>query len=166
MKFLEINNQIMDLVDTETGEISDPEAFEKLELSRKEKITGIANYVLVSEAEIKAMEEHAANVLDRAKTAKKKIENMKKFVKNVMEANSITKIENPECVISIPKPRASMVGDDTDLKLGLGIDILESELKEKKAKLAKAKKDIKTLLETGEEVEGFSLIFKTKLSIK
>ena len=161
--FLQLDQALIDLIDPETGEIL--EGYEEVALKKEDKIKGIAKYVLYSEAQIKAMKEHIDTVTERMKSAVKNIENTKNFIKNKMLEYDITKIEMPECVISIPKPLPSLIGDDSGIKKDLGIDVIEEELREKKGRLAEIKKDIKERLKKDEEVEGFHLEYKTKLKI-
>ncbi len=166
MKLFEIDNQLMECVDMETGEILDIEAFENLSLAREDKLTGIAKHIIHEEADIAGMEEVVKRIQDRITTIKRKNENTKNFLKERMEYYGLTKIEAPELVLTIPKPLPSLVGDDREMVVGLGIDVLELQLKEKKSIMAEIKKDIKEKLKNGETVDGYSLAYKTSLKIK
>lgn len=166
MKLFEIDSRLADCVTMDTGEILDIEAFENLSLAREDKLTGIAKHVVQQEADIAGMEEVVKRIQERISSIKKKNSNTKEFIKERMETYGLVKIECPELVLSIPKPRASMVGDDTNIRLGLGIDIIEEQLREKKEKMAELKKGLKKELEEGKEVEDYKLVHKTSLKIK
>ena len=74
MKLYEINEQIMDLFDKETGDLLDYEAFEQLQMAREEKLENTILY-------IKDMEGDAAKMkaeIDALTTRKRVLENRAK----------------------------------------------------------------------------------------
>ena len=80
MTLYEINQQITGLIDEETGEIKDFEAFEQLQLERDAKIEGMALWYKELDAEAKAIREEEKNLAERRKTAEEKRDRLYKYI--------------------------------------------------------------------------------------
>lgn len=74
MKLYEINQEIMDCIDLETGEIIDHERLEQLSLAKTDKLTNIALLYINMKADAEAYEKQ-----------EKKFSNLKKNAKATME---------------------------------------------------------------------------------
>lgn len=82
MKLYEINEAIEDLINKETGEITDESAMAELELARDEKIHNIAAYIINLRAEAAAAKERAEVFTARRKAAENKAESLKHYLEN------------------------------------------------------------------------------------
>lgn len=87
MTLYEIDNQIAALIDAETGEITDFDAFEGLTIARDQKLENIALYVKNLKAEAEALKTEEANLAKRRKTAENKAENLKQYLDTALQGN-------------------------------------------------------------------------------
>lgn len=167
LTFYEIDKQIFDLVDQESGEITNEEQFNALQLTKEQKIVNLGKFINFSVGELNQMEEAIKKVQEMARVKQNKIENIKKFLKNYMEQQGLTKIEHPMGSVSIRKNPPSLRIDEKTLNTIEGkAKEIESVLREEKAKIAQEKKRIKEDLLAGAEIEGATLEYNTSLTIK
>lgn len=80
MTLYEIDNAIYALIDKETGEIKDFDAFEQLQMERDDKIENVALWVKDLSAEVEALKAEKKRLDDRQKAAERKIESLKKYL--------------------------------------------------------------------------------------
>lgn len=80
MKLYEIAQEIENLIDEDTGEITNFELFEALNVAKTEKIHNIALYLKNSRAEEKAIKEEIGKLQKRAKQLELKNENLKNYL--------------------------------------------------------------------------------------
>lgn len=148
----EINEQIAGLVDPETGEIADFEAFEKLNLDLDTKIKNIALWIVNLRSDAEQLEEQEKKFRDRKTAAKNKAE----FLKNLLDGFlSGEKRSFPEVVISYRKSEQVTVDDDAKLDdrfLRIKTEIDRTALKD--------------ALKHGESIEGARLEVKNNIQIK
>lgn len=93
----EINEQIAGLVDPETGEIADFEAFEKLNLDLDTKIKNIALWIVNLRSDAEQLEEQEKKFRERKTSAKNKAESLKNLLDGFLSGE---KRSYPEVVIS------------------------------------------------------------------
>ena len=84
----EINNEILNCIDMETGEIIDLEKLEELQLERNTKIENIALWYknLVSDAEQYKAEKNV--FAEKERIAKNKAESLKKYLDSVLNGSA------------------------------------------------------------------------------
>lgn len=80
MSIYDIDAAIVQLVDMETGEVSDEEAFDALQMARDEKIENIGLYIKDLTAEAKAIKDEESALAARRKTAENKVERLKNLL--------------------------------------------------------------------------------------
>lgn len=149
----EINEQILDCVDMETGEIIDMDKLQELQMSFNDKVEGIALWIknLLSDAEaIKAEKDKLA---ERQKVCENKAKNLKEYLNVFLEGQ---KFKTPRVSISYRKSKSVDVSD---------ISLLDNEYLQFKEPEADKKK-LKKALEAGEIIEGATLIEKNNIQIK
>lgn len=73
MNLYEINSQILDCIDQETGEVMDIDRLEELNMAKAEKVDNIACWVKNLEADVVAFEAQEKAFADRKAAAKRKI---------------------------------------------------------------------------------------------
>jgi NAD-specific glutamate dehydrogenase len=76
----EINQDILDCVDLETGEILDTEKLDALQMERERKLEGVALWVKDLKAEAAAVKEEADKLTARKKALDNKIEGLKNWL--------------------------------------------------------------------------------------
>ena len=149
----EINESIAALVDEETGEITDFEAFEALQLNREEKLENLALFIkdLKAEAEMYKAEKQAFD--ERQKRAEQKAESLIRYLSDVLSGEKF-KTAKVECSF-----RKSEKVDVTDINL-LGSEYLRY------SEPTADKTAIKAALKAGKEIAGAQLIVCNNLLIK
>lgn len=148
----EINEQIAGLVDPETGEIADFEAFEKLNLDLDTKIKNIALWIVNLRSDAEQLEEQEKKFRDRKTAAKNKAESLKSLLDGFLSGE---KRSFPEVVISYRKSEQVTVDDDAKLDdrfLRIKTEIDKTALKD--------------ALKHGESIEGARLEVKNNIQIK
>lgn len=148
----EINEQIAGLVDPETGEIADFEAFEKLNLNLDTKIKNIALWIVNLRSDAEQLEEQEKKFRDRKTAAKNKAESLKSLLDGFLSGE---KRSYPEVVISYRKSEQVTVDDDAKLDdrfLRIKTEIDKTALKD--------------ALKHGESIDGARLEVKNNIQIK
>ena len=80
MTLYEIDQKIQSLVDPETGELLDYEAFSQLQMDREQKIENMALWVKDLAAGAKAIKEEEDNLKERRKAMENKVERLKTYL--------------------------------------------------------------------------------------
>lgn len=100
MTIYEIDEQITSLIDEETGEIKDFEAFEALQMERNDKIDNMAAWVVDLKAQAKAIAEQVKVLQERKKAAENKAESLKNYLNIILDGQKFT---SPRCSVSFKK---------------------------------------------------------------
>ena len=109
MKLFEINQEILDCIDLETGEIIALEKLEALQMDKHEKLRNIAFVALNAAADAKAYEEQEKKFAARKRSAKATVE----WAKATLAAElGGQKMKEPEFSISYRKSEAVEVADE------------------------------------------------------
>lgn len=149
----EINENILALIDEETGEIADYEAFAALQLEREEKIENTALWIknLKADAEMYKAEKQAFE--EKQKRAERRAENLKNYLASFLEGEKF-KTAKVDC--SFRKSESVNVTD---------ISQLPSEFL-KYSEPTADKTAIKAAIKEGKEIAGAELVVKNNLLIK
>lgn len=149
----EINEQILNCVDMETGEIIDVDKLQELQLAFDEKVEGIACWIknLISDAEAIKVEK---NILaEREKACKNKAESLKNYLQSALAGQ---KFKTAKVSIYYRKSKSVEVADVAKIP--------EEYLKYSEPEVRKT--DIKKAIEAGEVFEGVELVEKQNIQIK
>lgn len=149
----EINNAIMQCFDTETGEIVDYEAFEKLQMERDQKIENVALWYknLVSDAA--AYKAEKESFAEREKAAKAKAESLKKYLDTALDGNGF---KTTRVAVTYRSSEAVVVDDV--------FSVGNKYLKYGDPTVDKAA--VKKALKAGEKIDGVHLEERNNISIK
>lgn len=149
-----INQEILNCVDLETGEILDEQAFEALQMERNEKLENIALWVknLLSEAEALKAEEKA--FYERRKSAENKAESLKRYLSQQLNGQKFTTTRTS---VSFRKSSSVEV---------LDLDKLPTEYRKEVRTFVADKTEIGKALKAGQEVDGAVLVQSLNLQIK
>ena len=109
MKLYEINQEILDCIDMETGEIIAPEKLEALKIDKHEKLRNIAFVALNAAADAKAYEEQEKKFAARKRSAKATVEWAKETLARELAGQ---KMKEAEFTISYRKSEAVEVADE------------------------------------------------------
>ena len=153
MKLYEINEQILSCIDSETGELINPEKLNDLQIAKEEKLENLALWYKDLLAEANALKEEKEAFATREKAAKNKAESIKNYLSFVLNGENF---KTTKCALSFRKSEKTVIDDI--------YSIPENFLKysEPKADLTEIKKAIKN----GEEIKGAHLEETQNIQIK
>lgn len=149
----EINEQILSLVDEETGEIADLEALEALTLERDTKIENIALWIKNLKTDIEAYKAEKQGFAEKQARAENRLESLLRFLSYILAGEKF-KTARVECLF--------ITRDAVDIE-----DVYE--LPEEYVKYEMPKPDkvaIRTAIKEGKEITGARLVKKTSLYVK
>ncbi|SHI56019.1 virus Gp157 [Anaerovibrio lipolyticus DSM 3074] len=155
MKLYEINQEILDCIDQETGEILDSEKLEKLQIDRHEKLRNYAFLVINLSADVdkfKAQE-------DKFKARRKKAENTIEWAKQTLSRELEGKeMEEDEFRISYLPSEAVEIDETMADKIPFEF------WKEQKPSFDK--NALKKAIKEGQKIEGVRLVERNNIQIK
>ena len=156
MNLYDIEYEITNCVDSETGEIIDEKRLDALQMEREKKIENILLWIKNLKSEAGAIREEEKKLADRRQSDEKKAESLTQYVQNVLNGE---KFKTPRVTVSYRKSEAVIVDD-----LGLMRKVCDDYLKYKDPEPDKAK--IKAALKDGITVPGCHLEERQNITIK
>lgn len=156
MNLYDIEYEITNCVDSETGEIIDEKRLDALQMAREKKIENILLWIKNLKSEAGAIREEEKKLADRRQSDEKKAESLTQYVQNVLNGE---KFKTSRVVVSYRKSEAVIVDD-----LQLMQETCDEYLKYKDPEPDKAK--IKAALKDGITVPGCHLEERQNITIK
>ena len=153
MNLYEINNEILECVDAETGEIFDEEKYDALSMERDAKMENILLWIKNLNADIDALKNEKKSFEERIKSATNKRDSLKNYIASVLEGN---KFKTDRVSVTWRKSESVEITD---------IDSIPDELLKYREPEAD-KTEIKKLLKLGHDIEGAELITNNNIQIK
>ena len=158
----EINQDILDCVDLETGEILDTEKLDALQMEREQKLEGVALWIKDMKAEAAAVKEEADKLTARKKALDNKIEGLKTWL---LFALGGEKLKTPRCNVYYTHSQRVSVADER--KLIEFLETLERPEEFLRFRDPELKRDeIKKALKDGYEIPGAALETTESVVIK
>jgi len=160
MTLYDIDNRLQELVDPETGEIADYEAFEALDMERNRKLENMACWIKNMKADVDGIAAEVKALQARKTAIAKRAERIAGYLQ---EALAGQKFETPKCSITYRNSTAVVIGDYATV-----VEYLESHGHTDCVTYAEPKIDkneLKKLLNDG-EVPGASLEKRQNMQIK
>lgn len=152
MTIWEIEDEILNCIDTETGEILDEEKIESLEMARNTKIENTALWYKNLKAEAKALREESQALAKRARTNENLMESLENYLKYVLDGE---KFSTSKVKIYYRRSEAVEVDD-------------VSKLEQRFLKYAEPtanKTEIKRAIEKGEQVDGARIVSRQNMIV-
>ena len=165
MKLYELTKDIKEINDLiESGEIEANDALdtlESLDLAVKQKGTDITALLLNEEASIKALKEAEEKIANRRKRKQNKIEWLKQYLLENMEANGIQSLESPEFAVLLVKnpPKVELIEDAEKLLH----DKYGDRFIRSKTTISVNRKELLEAMKKGEEVTGAKIVQSNRL---
>lgn len=97
MTIYEIDNEIMNCIDIETGEVIDTEKLNELQMERDAKIENVALWIKELKAEAEAIKNEKQALADRQRVAENKAESLKNWLAYALNGE---KFKTAKCSIS------------------------------------------------------------------
>ena len=149
----EIDQEILDCVDMETGEILDTEKLDALQMERERKLEGVALWIKDMKAEAAAVKEEADKLTARKKALENKMEGLKAWLLMALDGE---KLKTPRCNVYQTHNQRVAVADEA--KLISFLQTLEEPEKFLRFKDPELKRDeIKKALKDGTIIPGAEL---------
>lgn len=154
MTLYEIDQAILNTVDTETGEILDVEALNALQMARTDKLESVALWIKNLQADAVAFKAEKEAFAEREKKALAKVDSLKKWLASACDGQ---KFNTWRCSVTFRKSERVEVLDESKIPQ----DYLTC-----KTTIAPDKAAIKEALKDGEIIEGCSLVTVMNPTIK
>jgi len=138
----EIDNDILECVDMETGEIIDEEKLNALEMEREKKIEAVILWRKDLIAEADAVKAEGAKLYKRGKICENKAEQLKKWIEYALAGD---KFKTDRCSVLYRKTTSIVIDDVYALPADVWKELSEEWI---------SKSKIKEMLEAGKEVKG------------
>ena len=149
----DIDQDILDCVDMETGEILDVEKLDDLQMERERKLEGVALWVKDLKAEAAAVKEEADKLTARKKALDNKIEAIKTWLLGALDGE---KLKTPRC--NVYQTHSQRVNIPDEPKLICFLQTLNEPEKFLRFKDPELRKDeIKKALKDGTVIPGAEL---------
>lgn len=160
MTIFQIDDKIQNLVDPETGELMDYEAFEALQMEREKKLDNVGVWIKDLQAQAKAIKAEEDTLAERRRVIEAKAERLRGYLDMALQGSSFT---SARCDIRYRKSTAVQVVDEEKLirwaKRNKLKDLFTVTTKVNKTNIGK-------LLKEGTPVAGASLEERQNIQIK
>lgn len=154
MNLFEINQQISECVDFETGEIIDIEKLEALSMERDSKIENVACWIKNLEDDIRGLDAQEKAFKERKEKAKKKVESLKKYLSGALDGQ---KFSTARCMVSFRRTSKVNVLDES---------IIPAEYMTEKVTREPNKTAIGAAIKAGGEIPGCELVQNISPTVK
>lgn len=112
MNLYEINQEILSLIDPETGEICDYEAFEALQMEKDAKIENIVLWIKNLRSDAKALRDEEKVLAERRKAAENKAERLAAYLETILQGEAL---ETAKFKVSFRKTEKAVIDDITKI---------------------------------------------------
>lgn len=153
MTLYEIDSEILNCVDSETGEIIDAEKLIELSMERDRKLENVILWVKNLESDAEQMKAERDSLDKRMKSALAKAEWLKKWLSQALDCKPF---DCPRAKVTFRKSVATEVN----------ADILPKKWSVKKITYTPDKAAIKSALLAGQKIKGASLVEHQNIQIK
>lgn len=157
MKLYEIDAAILSLIDAETGEVADYEAFDALVMERERKLENVALYIKELTYEADAIKAEREALYDREKRNRNRVERLKAFLITALDGE---RFSTPKVAVSFRRSSALEYTDEffcACKESGRFLRIKEPELD---------RAAVRDALKAGEELSGACLRETHSIQIK
>lgn len=161
MNIYEINQSLLNLIDEETGEILDYEAFEELTMAREEKVENMALWYLELNAEAAAIKAEEDRLKARRQLAERKAESLKKYLSQIQAGE---KFKTPRVSISFRSSEKVEIQDEAEFIKTMMDSGNDAFLKYKIPEVNKTA--VKEALKGGATIEGACISKNLNIQIK
>lgn len=153
MNLYEIDNEIMNCIDEETGELFDVEKFNALIIDRDSKIENVCLWIKNLRASAEALKAEKLALAERQKAAENRMESLKKFISEYLNG---AKFETPKVKVSFRKSES--------LEISENAVVPEEFLKYKAPEVDKTA--VKEAIKNGQAFEGIAIVVNNNIQIK
>lgn len=152
--------ELLDQIDPETGEL--PEGFDNARALVASKATAVAAFVLENDAQAAMVEQHAKALLDRVKTAKKRSDWLRQYLRTHMAESGIQKIASEDGTFTAKLE----TGRDKSVEIFDARMLPSDYMREIPATQEPDKLLIRKALDDGYDVPGARIVAKDRLTLR
>lgn len=146
MTLYEIDEALLNCIDTETGEIIDEEKLTALNMEREKKISNVACWIKDLKAEAEALKVEKQNLAKRQQTCENKVESLKRWLAIALNG---AKYKDSKCSVGYRK--------STSVNFGINFDFNTLPEDLKKVTVEPKKNEIKQAIKDGLQIDGVTL---------
>lgn len=161
LSLYEIDHVLETLVDEETGEIKDFDAFESLHMERDKKIESVACWTKNLDAEAKAIRAEEKALAERRQSLEKKRERLLEYLGKALDGNPF---KSAKCVVSFRKSTRVEITNMEELVHWCVTNGHDGLVHYSAPSVAKS--DISALLKTGVTIDGAELATSMNVGVK
>lgn len=161
LSLYEIDHALETLVDEETGEIKDFDAFEALQMERDKKIESVACWTKNLDAEAKAIRAEELSLAERRKSLEKKRERLLEYLGKALDGNTF---KSARCAVTFRKSTRVEITNMEELVHWCVTNGHDGLVQYSAPSVAKS--DISSLLKTGLAIDGAELATSTNVGVK
>lgn len=161
MTIYEIDNQIASLIDEETGELLDVQAFMDLKMERERKVENMVLWLKNLSAQSAAIKKEIDVLTERKRMADRKCESLKQYITEILGGE---KFSTAKCSVSYRRSKSLQVQDNASLVSWLEENGHSDLVVRNEPEVSK--KSVTDLIKQGLEVPFAELIEKTSLVVK
>ncbi len=154
MTLYEIDKAILEAVDSETGEVIDPEKLDALQMERDAKVEAVALWYKNLRAEEAAIKAEKNALAEREKKAAKKADDLEEWLSNALGGQAFS---TAKCAVSFRKSERVEILNEKEIPAWLFSQTVT---------VSPNKTEIKKLLKSGESVAGCLLVERQNPQIK
>lgn len=162
MKLYEINSEIENLIDTETGEIADVAFFEQLSMERTAKIENVALYIKNLDSDAAALKAEETALSERRKAAENTAARLRAFLTSMLTDGE--KFETPRVKLSWRKSKSVrvLIPESDFIEWAKAVNPALLSFKEPTI----SKSAIREVLESGGEITAATIVESNNMQIK
>lgn len=161
MTLYEIDTRLTELIDPETGELLDYNAFQNLQMEREEKIEGIALWHKELAAKAEAIKAEISVLTQRKQAAERKSETLKRYL---AEALNGEKFDTARCAITFRRTSRLDISDESALAAWAMESGHNDLLIYTPPKVSKS--EVKALIKSGVEVPQAQIVESISMGVK
>lgn len=161
MNIYEIDQQIASLIDEETGELLDVQAFMDLQMERERKIENMVLWLKNLSAQSAAIKKEIDVLTERKRRADRKCESLKRYIVEILGGE---KFSTAKCSVSYHRSKSLQVQDNASLVSWLEENGHSDLVVRKEPEVSK--KSVTDLIKQGAGVPFAELIENTSLVVK
>lgn len=161
MTIYDIDQRILELVDPETGELLDFDAFDELKMERDRKIESMALWAKELAATASAIKAEVDTLMERKKAAERRCESLKRYLAEILQGE---KFSTPRCAVSFRKSTSVQVDDTEKLVRWLEQNGYDDCVKYKEPEVSKT--EVGKLLKSGMPVPFAHLENRQSVGVK
>lgn len=154
MTLYEINEELLKLIDPETGEVMDIELFDALNLEQTNKLESIGLWIKNLDAEVKALKEEEASLKKRREVKENRMARLKDYLSTWLDGS---KFETAKVAVSFRKSVSVEIDD---------MNAIPAEYVNAETVYKADKKLIKKAIEDGTLTAGAHLVEKSNINIR